>query len=859
MKLWRFCLGAALVTASGGIAHAQVTVPLPQPKKDKGEAGKTEPVVIDSTPAKPASVADPAAPGSRIDINPYDRDIEMTVPLTYRNRPLGEVPILLTRDDRFVVETKGFLDLVLPLLNDAARAAISQQLSDRSKFTSADLGQIGISLEYDPGTLSVVVLRIDPSNRALEALFDTPRDDDDRPDLLPARFSGYVNLNLAQSKVWGEDTRLPSIFLSGAMRAGRIVAEADVEFSEPGFGAAEGYEFERNFARLVYDEPEKYRRWQAGDLTPEVRGQQGYVQMGGLGVTRQRRRFDQFRSSVLQGNRQIILQRDSTVSILRNGVPLREVRLESGAYDASSLPLLSGSNDIELQIRDDSGRIETISYRSYLDPIDLAPGDYEYAAYVGALSDRVGGTPQYGSEIAFSGYFRKAFLDRPAIGVGMQLSKKTQSLTGQTQFVLQNGGRLQFDGGVSNSKIGGSGFIAAATYEQIFDRGGLIDSFTLRGDYTSRRFATLGTDDPDNLTSFSMGASYARAFNPKLTLLLDANYFKSRQSNSDRYRIGAVAAYRFSPNWSIRAGVDYSKFGGIATRSGGLGFNISLLFQPNYRTRAEARHDSNTDSSTLSYTRSSDNRLGSLGYGAIIGEQSGSFVAQGFADYTANRFDFSASHSSAGNSLGSITDEQITTVRVGTTLAFADGAFGVGRRINDSFAILYPHQNLKGKKVVAGQSLAQNDYLAKSGALGGAVNGFLTSYVIQSIQYDVEDPPQGYDVGPGTARVKPLYHSGYKLRVGTDAFASATGTLMKADGQPAKLIAGTAIATDGLDKDPVPFFTNSAGRFSVMNLRPGVRYRVQLNNGAGSFEFDVPRDTTGLVDLGSVTLVQGSK
>jgi outer membrane usher protein len=57
--------------------------------------------------------------------------------------------------------------------------------------------------------------------------------------------------------------------------------------------------------------------------------------------------------------------------------------------------------------------------------------------------------------------------------------------------------------------------------------------------------------------------------------------------------------------------------------------------------------------------------------------------------------------------------------------------------------------------------------------------------------------------------------------------------------------------------EPVPFFTNSIGRFAIANLRPGMKYRVELYSAGGSvpaFEFTVPQDTTGLVDLHTVSL-----
>src|SRR3546814_14233347 len=78
--------------------------------------------------------------------------------------------------------------------------------------------------------------------------------------------------------------------------------------------------------------------------------------------------------------------------------------------------------------------------------------------------------------------------------------------------------------------------------------------------------------------------------------------------------------------------------------------------------------------------------------------------------------------------------------------------------------LLSPHKNLGKRSVVAGQSLAENNYISKSGALGAAVNNFLGSYATQSVQYDVEDPPTGYDTGPGVFRVHPPYKSGYAAR-----------------------------------------------------------------------------------------------
>jgi outer membrane usher protein len=794
----------------------------------------------------------------RPDINPYDRDLDLTVPLTYRNKLLGDIPVHLTFDDRFLIQTQPFLDVIGAQLNSSARAALTARLDGKSSFSNDDIANLGISLTYDPSALAVVLLRIDPDNRSVERLFEPPTHSDEKPDILPAHFSAYLNLNLVQSYYWQGGNGAPTIGMNGAMRLGSIVFEGDAQLTDQSnlTGAGGGYSFDRNYARFVYDQPDDYRRWYLGDLSIETRGQQGYVQMGGIGVVRQRRTFDQYRSSILQANRQLILQRDADVRILRNGTLFREMHLDAGAYDFSALPLVSGSNDVQIEVRDASGQVQTLSYGSYLDPIDLEPGDYEYGAYLGRTSQRFGQSPQYDGPIAFSGYFRKAFLNAPAIGVGLQLSADVQVVTGQTQLVLGNGGRLMLDAGASNSRGSGKGYAVGLGYDQIFDRGDLVDSFSLRADVLSRRFSGLGTPDADNPAALTLNAQYTRAFTPKFTLLFSGTYTRNRNDLGDSYRISASANYYISRQWSVRGGIDYTRYPRLfgSSLNDGLGVQISLVWQPNYRERAEARYESNTETATASYSRASSDRIGSVGFGAIAGRDYASANAQGYVDYTGNRFDATVSHATYGDDFSHFGQNNVTSLRVGTSLAFADGVFGIGHRINDSFAVLYPHSTLEGHSVVAGQSLAESEYLSKSGTFGAAVNNVLTSYVTQSIPYDIENPPLGYDLGPGVRQAKPPYHSGYKLRVGSDAFVSAAGTLVGANGKPISLASGRLIAADGQQDASPPFFTNTVGRFAVSNLRPGVHYRVELFGKKVGFEFNVPTDTTGFVDLKTIRL-----
>jgi len=179
----------------------------------------------------------------------------------------------------------------------------------------------------------------------------------------------------------------------------------------------------------------------------------------------------------------------------------------------------------------------------------------------------------------------------------------------------------------------------------------------------------------------------------------------------------------------------------------------------------------------------------------------------------------------------------------------------VGRNIYDSFAILYPHQSLEDKPVIVGESFERGNYTSRSGALGPAVSNTLTSYVDQSVRYDVLGVPPGYDIGEGVRRVRPGYKSGYAIQVGSDAFVSALGRLVGNAGKPAALISGRVRLLDDPTAEPELFFTNSVGRFAIQKLIPGKTYRVELfTSPAAGFEFTVPADNEGLLDLKTVAV-----
>ena len=843
----KIALATAVMATPGGWAHAQALGLMQAASQVAAQAAEA----VASAQAAPAAAP---APQTRPNINPYDRDITMTVPLNFNRRVLGEMPVLLTRDDRFIVESAGFRALIDPLLTPEAQEELKARLEGVDSFAPEEINATGISLDYDPDQLAVLVLRIDPTKRSVESLFQGGRPEE--PGAAPEDFSAYLNTNLAVSRRQSTgDVTSPSVFLNGAVRYKGLVFEADVQGREEQFSG--NYEVERRYARFVFDQPAEYRRWYLGDLNVETRGRQGFAEMGGVGVTRQKQRFDSFRNNVLSGGRQLVLQESSTVRVLRNGVFLREFRLDPGQYDLSNLPLDAGSNDVQLEIQNESGRRETVSYSAYLDSIELEPGDYEYGAYLGVTNSGTFGSPDYSDgSLAFSGFWRKAFINKPALGLGLQASETVQNITGQTQFILRNGARLQVDASASNGDAG-SGYAYALSYDHFVDLGDTYDSWTVVADYTSEDYATLGNEFGANPTSWVFTGAYSHQFSEDWTATMSASYRMGRGDNGDSYAVNAVSSYRFTPQWSVQVGAEWIDFGNnFGTGSNdGVGVTVALVWQPRYDRRGEARYSSARNSGSVRFQQSTENRVGSFGYSVASTYDDGPGTLSGQLDYVANRFDASLTHTTFGQSFSNITDEQVTSLRIGTSISTAGGKIAVGRNIYDSFAILYPHQSLEDKPVIAGESFERGNYTSRSGALGPAVSNTLTSYVDQSVRYDVLGVPPGYDIGEGVRRVRPGYKSGYAIQVGSDAFVSALGRMVGNAGKPAALISGRVRLLDDPTAEPELFFTNSVGRFAIQKLIPGKTYRVELfTSPAAGFEFTVPADNEGLLDLKTVAV-----
>lgn len=774
------------------------------------------------------------------------RSVTMSVPLVWSGQVLGDVIVQVLPDESTAVDSQSLRAELSRLLTETGLLRLDEAIAGHPFVTLAELQAAGFDVDFDMARLELTVNAIDPTLRPVEPLGGRSQDSETLlPSISPANFSAYLNTSVNLLYRDQEGVVSPDIFLFGAARYRQVVVEFDGGLTE-GFDG--DYRFYRRAARAVYDEPDSYRRWSAGDLRLENTGALRTPFIGGIAVEKSRRTFDPFAPTVHLGGRQIFLASPSTVEVVVNGASYQTLDLQPGTYSLDELPIQIGSNDVQLVVRDAAGREQVTRFDYFFDPIELEAGEDEYTLGLGVIATELDLQPDYSGDPVFIGNYRKALSDILIVGGGVQIAEDLQVVGFETQFVPQViPGSFDLQGAVSSGD--GTGFALRGGYRLTTGAGPYAKRFSATFDYQSGNFRTVGDLSTFRLERLSINATYSQALSLKTSIVAGANYF-ARSGGFDQSTFFVDLNHRPRDNIRATIGVEYGT-GSAFGSNFGVRAGISVLFGGGHR--ADTTYQSRRKLAHASLSRGSDDNVGSLGYSINALDSQGSTSVDGVVDYVANRFEARASLGTSGTTFGGIADDQTARLQIGTSFAFADGAFGIGRPIHDSFLLARPHKTLESTNVIAGRSLREGHYEASSGPLGAAVVSRLSSYNPQDVQYDIDALEAGYDIGSGVVRVDPPYRSGYALVVGTDRFVSAVGFLQM-NGSPAELVTGLITSEDDEGFEPSPFFTNSAGRFGIIGLAPGRTYTIRLNDSGRTFTVKVPADNAGLYQLETINL-----
>lgn len=778
-------------------------------------------------------------------VNPTGRAIVLTAPVMDGQTYLGDATVTLDPAGRVSFAAGRLLALIEPRLAATLIARLRARLTARGQLDRADLQAAGVAIRYDPQALQVM-LDIAAPSRASRSVALT--DDQARGPTVytaPADLSAYLNVRGSLDWVQqGSDQGLaaPVTFLDGAVRARGVVLEGEANWQA---GAA-GPDFQRRGTRLVYDDRRNLVRWTGGDLQTLARGFQSAPEIAGLSVSRFYSLLDPQTIIRPRGSRSFQLERRSTVEVRVNDQLVRRLELDPGTFDLRDFPFTQGANDVRLTITDDAGRTQSFNFDIFLDQSQLAAGLSEFGFYAGTRAPTGRSGPVYSNDLAFSGFYRRGLGDRLTLGANAQADGNGW-MGGVESVVATPIG--SFGGFASASHVNGvgSGWASIVTFQRTITRASdRADALSLSLETRSRNFAPVGTGRPSNPYSYIAGLSYNSAISDAVYAGLDARYSKGRDGEPNVGSLRATGGWRISPDLSFTGDVTYARDG----RGGRILAFLSLTYRLDRSSSLRSDFDSRNNRTRLSYQTYHGTGTGAYNLSADLERSDIGAGASANGIYYGNRAELGFSHfGTFQRDLGRSTGQR-TSLRFGTALAMADGSVSVGRPIQDGFAIVRAHPSLHGADILVdanGRSSAAN-----TGAFGTALQPSLSSYSERNLQVTAPDAPLGADLGQGSFRLLPPYRGGYRLTVGSDYMVSAVGRLLGANGEPIALVAGSAVEEAYPEREPVPLFTNSTGRFGATGLAPG-RWRITLTDAdKTSFDLFIEKGAEGTIRVGEL-------
>jgi outer membrane usher protein len=774
--------------------------------------------------------------------------VRMSLPLIREQRVHGDTLVDLYPGGEIRFDRASLVERLAPFILDSARSDFARRLGDGDRLSIEQVAQAGVVLKYDPNLLEVYVEHIDPGYAPVVSLGNDGRTEGAPVTLQPEPFSAYLNVVGDFRYSADQESQDPSALLNGAIRYRGVVFEFDGGYS----GVAEVGGFYRRSARLVYDQPESLRRWTAGDVQVNSLGIVGGVLLGGIGVEKGSRNF--FNSEVLTsiGRQQVLLERDATVEILVDGQPVQTLQLAAGPYDLTQLRAEYSGRNAQLFITDFIGRRQLTDFDTYFQAIDLAEGESEYSLGLGVLPRGFGSELDYDGPPAFSGYYRRGMTSRLALGASLQFTEAIQvfgvELVAAPRLVP---GRFEFSGALSTG-AGGSGFAGRGGYSVQFGEFG-DRQVSVSADYRDDKFTTL-IDEVSLLgaETLNVNANFSQSLGERTYVVAGASLFQ--RSGFEETRTAYIDVSHRTPRFRLTAGVEYSS----GPSQDGYGIRLALSMPLGRTTRADAGYNSRREEVRAYVSRSYDEQVGAWGYDVGVRQAPSTASVDASGTYVGNRVLARAAASTSGAGLGRVGDRQQASLQLGSSIAFAGGAFAIGRPIQDSFVIASAHPAVAEARVVVGRSINEARYDAVSGSLGPALGGRLMSYSRQNLFYDLTGGGGGADIGSGLESVEPPYRSGYRLVVGSEATVTAVGYLNLGEGRAA-LVSGTISSPDDTDFETQPFFTNSAGRFAIIGLRPGATYEVRLFDTGLVHSFSVPENGASLLQMGEILLTPASQ
>ncbi len=760
----------------------------------------------------------------------------LAIPLDFEvnGRSTGEITVEADRSMQSIwIDGDGFKSRLTPLVTADIQSDL--QTLESGFIPLAELQSRGYDIYLDLERL-VVTLKIEgkkeevvSERRHIKVGYIEPVTRENRH-TSDASISAYANFNarLTQSKnELGKVSESHKVNIDHTINFGGFALEGDSSWSDS--KGPRGNRFQLHRLRLVKDLPGSMRRFAIGDISTPIKDPQRGFQLWGASIVKD---FDiqPYRTFTPTSSASFQLDESATVQMSMNGRSVKSLKLEPGLYDIEQFKLAAGLNTMELEIVTDSGTMERIQVNNYGEPTLLNKGVSTYALSIGypfssnpessfSLVDTSWYQRNLSQDPIISGYYQLGLSDRVTGNLNLQSSPKWTRIGSQATWA-SNFGILNLNSGINALHTSGEQDLK---FKLDWRRELWGFKYTASTSYATEGFETTNSDTPSALTSIRDSSTLR--IDKQLSKKASVSFGFLRQSNYQNATETSAAlnfGYKFP---TFHTGLSFRVYERKAER-GYSGF-MTFTWNPRENWRTRTRYGFSTDKAedgvTTNWDYSNRTLKNSLNGNFNLRSSASGKDLDGRFRIENDKYSATLSRAYLYNNIDDYKQRGVETSFNGEfAFAYADGAFGLTRRVSDSFAIVTNHRAWKDINLGINPTLNGYEQKSSTGFLK-PVLADLRSYresqaIIRPLQGDAFLEKEEF-------YFLPSYKRGIKLTIGNEFIYSFRSTLLYWNEQP---VSYKTLKIIGEGMPEILTFTNRSGKFVVTGLKPGA-YQVKVS------------------------------
>lgn len=760
---------------------------------------------------------------------------ETKLQLFVHGKLIGDVPVKI-QGTKVVAYESSSLDRNLRVI---IKDSVYQRISLGQKWIDAD--KIPYAINYNTNLLR---LTLELPTNELKPIFYSLEDNlhlkyrDSK--IGPAPFAGsinyYVDKNYGDEFLGGDNF---SVNFNTFFNFNSLVLEMDGFFIKNRTPIKEEYWRRRDF-NLTKDFEDQRTRLRVGDTTSRGYSFMRAKYIGGINVKKEFN-IDPYTKSYSQGEKEFQILRRSKVKTYINGSLVKDEILPAGNYKLSRLPLVSGLNNIRVEIDDGVGQNEILEFNIPISLSILKKGEFDYSLSHGRKIDDSGKSRKYFDEDFSSGFLQYGFTDNYSLA-GYHQSDDKFRITGISNSFSTKYGNFFLGNAYSHNELASNNGIASAVSWELQDIiGNYLKgmSISTRYEYFDNRFQ-YSVDDNSGFLKHNSILNLSFPLFGKLYVNLGGGasvYRDSMNKDRDFYR----ASISFNPTYNINLSV-YASRSEDSQNQHINSLSAFLTWSFDKRNQyVNIQRDVENDNSRISFTQDNSNKIYVPRYTVSVDNSGNNTRASISSTTPAPIADLYLRAAYARDD-----DRNYRQYGFGfsTTSLFAykDGfAFSQARTNNQSFAIFKTSDELSRQPLAIRTTSIYASTL--SPAFGDPAIVDLVPYQYREVQVDPSLMDYGSSLEQERFVLHPTYKSGHLIELKQNGVRSISGHLRR-NGKPISL----EVCQFG---DRI-FFTDRDGFFFV----DGVTEDINLLKVSGKeVEYiDVGKEKKGLINLGIIEI-----